>query len=165
MHVKLRPFFQIADEALHAILHGGPSYMKQACARTCRYEVTKKRPKFDDAITEMAERIGRNFMLHRRVACGIVYCLSRNDCEKVASELQVRLQHGHSARVMRSSPAAFLTSRACMKVSAHSMTQPCSASPQKKLVEKVSNRVRVRYGSQAPQIYTHLLPTHTFLPG
>ena len=56
---------------------------------SCRYEVVKKKTKFDDAIGEMAERIGRNFCQHGRVQCGIVYCLSRNDCEKVAAELQV----------------------------------------------------------------------------
>lgn len=59
-------------------------------AALSRYEVTKKKGKFDDAINEMAERIARNFCVHGRVQCGIVYCLSRNDCEKVAAELQVK---------------------------------------------------------------------------
>ena len=57
----------------------------------CRYEICKKKGKFDDAIKEMEDRIARNFCHHGRVQCGIVYCLSRNDCEKVAAELQVRL--------------------------------------------------------------------------
>lgn len=58
----------------------------------CRYEICKKKGKFDDAIKEMEDRIARNFCHHGRVQCGIVYCLSRNDCEKVAAELQVRLR-------------------------------------------------------------------------
>ena len=52
--------------------------------------MAKKRAKFDEAVGEMAERIARCFCAHGRVQCGIVYCLSRNDCEKVAAELQVR---------------------------------------------------------------------------
>jgi superfamily II DNA helicase RecQ len=52
--------------------------------------VAKKKTKFDDAVAEMAERITRCFCAHGRVQCGIVYCLSRNDCEKVAAELQAR---------------------------------------------------------------------------
>ncbi|BDA40672.1 ATP-dependent DNA helicase Q-like 4A [Coccomyxa sp. Obi] len=72
-----------------------------------RYEVSKKKGKFDDAIKEMEDRIARNFCHHGRVQCGIVYCLSRNDCEKVAAELQkklagrlgnrVRVSHYHAA--------------------------------------------------------------------
>ena len=56
-----------------------------------RYEVVKKKTKFDDAMAEMEERICRQFCHHGRSQCGIVYCLSRNDCEKVAAELQARL--------------------------------------------------------------------------
>ena len=52
--------------------------------------MAKKKTKFDDAVAEMAERIARCFCAHGRVQCGIVYCLSRNDCEKVAAELQAR---------------------------------------------------------------------------
>ena len=61
----------------------------------------KKKAKFDDAMAEMEERICRQFCHHGRPQCGIVYCLSRNDCEKVAAELQARLaaRLGHRTRV------------------------------------------------------------------
>ena len=59
-----------------------------------RYEVARKKGKAKDAVDEMAQRIRRDFAPGGRVACGIVYCLSRNDCEKVAAELQART---HSA--------------------------------------------------------------------
>lgn len=66
-----------------------------------RYEVVKKKTKFDDAMAEMEERICRQFCHHGRSQCGIVYCLSRNDCEKVAAVLQQRLaaRLGHRTRV------------------------------------------------------------------
>ncbi len=69
------------------------------CVR--RYEVVKKKTKFDDAMGEMEERICRQFCHHGRSQCGIVYCLSRNDCERVAAELQQRLaaRLGHRTRV------------------------------------------------------------------
>ncbi len=70
----------------------------------CRYEVVKKKAKFDDAMGEMVERICRQFCNHGRPQCGIVYCLSRNDCEKVAAELQKRL-------------AARLGNRTCVRCS------------------------------------------------
>ncbi len=58
-------------------------------AWTGRYEVAKKKSKVKEAVEEMAQRIKHDFAPGGRVACGIVYCLSRNDCEKVAAELQV----------------------------------------------------------------------------
>ena len=70
-------------------MHNHDIVCKHTPLLSYRYEVVKKKTKFDDAISEMAERIGRNFCQHGRVQCGIVYCLSRNDCEKVAAELQV----------------------------------------------------------------------------
>ena len=55
----------------------------------CRYEVRKKKMKFDLCRHEIAEEIVARFLdQHGRVQCGIVYCLSKNDCEKVAAELQ-----------------------------------------------------------------------------
>ena len=53
--------------------------------------MVKKKTKFDDAMAEMEERVCRQFCTHGRPQCGIVYCLSRNDCEKVAAELGRRL--------------------------------------------------------------------------
>ncbi len=52
--------------------------------------MAKKKSKVKEAVDEMAARIRRDFAPDGRVACGIVYCLSRNDCEKVAAELQAR---------------------------------------------------------------------------
>ena len=40
-------------------------------------------------IEDMADLIMKKCATNGRVQCGIVYCLSRNDCEKVAAELQV----------------------------------------------------------------------------
>jgi hypothetical protein len=52
-----------------------------------RYHVIKKSK---TVIDDMAERIvEKHFDEFNYVAAGIVYCLSRNDCEKVAEELQV----------------------------------------------------------------------------
>ena len=101
----------------------------------CRYEVSKKKGKFDDAIKEMEDRIARNFCHHGRVQCGIVYCLSRNDCEKVAAELQVSCRdsflHAWSVHYWSSFRRASFRFLFCVL--------------QKKLAGRLGNRVRVRY--------------------
>ncbi|KAK9809882.1 hypothetical protein WJX72_001000 [[Myrmecia] bisecta] len=80
--------------------------VQQLCLRQCvtfrssmnrsnlRYEVRKKKTKVADSIDDMATLIQERFMDRRtgRVQCGIVYCLSRNDCEKVAEQLQAALR-------------------------------------------------------------------------
>ena len=81
---------------LRCVLASLPAKISTRLASTpmlssCRYEVSKKRAKFDDAIVDMKERIMRDFVIGRRLQCGIVYCLSRNDCERVAASLQVAL--------------------------------------------------------------------------
>jgi hypothetical protein len=53
--------------------------------------VLPKKSKFKASIEDMADNICKNFTINGRLQCGIVYCLSRNDCEKVAKELQVGL--------------------------------------------------------------------------
>ena len=93
-----------------------------------RYEVVKKKTKFDDAMTEMEERICRHFCHHGRSQCGIVYCLSRNDCEKVAAELQQRLaaRLGHRTRVRchDCSPLTCVATRALPTCLSHSPVRP-----------------------------------------
>ena len=48
------------------------------------------RKKKGKCVEDMADLIATKFVVNKRVACGIVYCLSRNDCEKVAADLQAR---------------------------------------------------------------------------
>ena len=55
----------------------------------CRYEVRKKKAKFADGMEEIADLISKKFTDKMfNVQCGIVYCLSKADCEKVAEQLQ-----------------------------------------------------------------------------
>lgn len=107
----------------------------------CRYEVSKKKGKFDDAIKEMEDRIARNFCHHGRVQCGIVYCLSRNDCEKVAAELQVSYQ-AQEVTCFKVLHACLVDALLELPVSM-SYLQHCVM--QKKLAGRLGNRVRVRY--------------------
>lgn len=48
-----------------------------------------RKKKGSACLEDMATLISSQFLINGRVACGIVYCLSRNDCEKVAADLQV----------------------------------------------------------------------------
>lgn len=48
----------------------------------------KKKGKFADGMEDMAQLIKNKFVDQMgNVQCGIVYCLSKADCERVASEL------------------------------------------------------------------------------
>ncbi|KAL0054655.1 hypothetical protein WJX82_000488 [Trebouxia sp. C0006] len=75
--------------------------VQQLCLRECvvfrssmnrsnlRYEVRKKKAKFADGMEDIAGLINESFVdALGRVQCGIVYCLSKADCEKVAEQLQ-----------------------------------------------------------------------------
>ena len=75
--------------------------------------MVKKKTKFDDAMAEMEERICRQFCTHGRPQCGIVYCLSRNDCEKVAAELGRRLAARLGRRTRVRCLLAFMSALAC----------------------------------------------------
>lgn len=60
-----------------------------------RYSVLPKKPK--SIIEDMAELISQKFcgkdsITRNKVQCGIVYCMSRNDCERVAGELEHALR-------------------------------------------------------------------------
>ena len=55
----------------------------------CRYEVRKKKAKFAEGMEDIATLINDKFVDRMgKVNCGIVYCLSKADCEKVAEQLQ-----------------------------------------------------------------------------
>lgn len=74
------------------------------CCANCRYEVRKKKAKFADGMEDIACMISDKFVDRMgRVQCGIVYCLSKVDCEKVAEQLQsavdsLPLQQGRKVR-------------------------------------------------------------------
>lgn len=55
----------------------------------CRYEVRKKKAKFADGMDDIAQLINDKFVDRMgKVQCGIVYCLSKADCERVSEVLQ-----------------------------------------------------------------------------
>eukprot|EP00891_Asterochloris_glomerata_P002793 jgi/Astpho2/2793/e_gw1.00050.56.1_t len=62
-----------------------------------RYEVRKKKGKLAECMEEMGTLIGERFADRSGVQCGIVYCLSKNDCERVSDELQSAVNQ-HSRR-------------------------------------------------------------------
>lgn len=65
----------------------------------CRYEVRKKSPKtvIDDITTLLGERFTGN---DRRIQSGIVYCLSKKECEDVASKLsRVKQRNGRKLSI------------------------------------------------------------------
>ena len=65
-----------------------------------RYEVRKKKGKLAECMEEMGTLIAERFADRSGVQCGIVYCLSKNDCERVSDELQSAVNQ-HSRRKCR----------------------------------------------------------------
>ena len=65
-----------------------------------RYEVRKKKGKLAECMEEMGSLIAERFADRSGVQCGIVYCLSKNDCERVSDELQSAVNQ-HSRRKCR----------------------------------------------------------------
>ena len=65
--------------------------------RARRYEVRDKKK---NALEDIKETIMERFLERNgRVQCGIIYCLSRNDCEKVAAELREMFKSERKARL------------------------------------------------------------------
>ena len=58
-----------------------------------RYEVHRKKKSVIDDIADIVKKrfVDRH---NNRVQCGIIYCLSRNECEKVASDLSGKFKGG-----------------------------------------------------------------------
>ena len=63
------------------------------------YEVRKKPPKNAVALEELADLISKRYVSPGgKLQCGIVYALSRNECERVAADLQQALSEKLAAR-------------------------------------------------------------------
>ena len=59
--------------------------------RSASYEVRRKRPKQSDMTADIVDMLATRFAPGGRLQCGIVYALSRNDCERVAADLGAAL--------------------------------------------------------------------------